>query len=298
MSLIITSNRSPDTDGTACILAYSEFLSKSGTENKIHFSDKPDPMGQFLLNELKLRAEKQRISKSDEIILVDASQLGGLPKEIPLENVVEIIDHRKSRELHLFPNARKVQNEQVGAAATLVAERFFSAGIVPSRISAALLLSAITVNTTNFSSKVTTGRDRRAASKLRKIARLPNGFLKRLFKASENFSIPLGKVLSEEFAGQDDVGIIQIETADGASFVRRNRSLLSRELPKLFSARGVSIGFLSCLDLEKKRNVFFAPSAEAREFIKKTIGGAKFSGSAGIRKPPIMRKEIWVLLKN
>jgi len=299
MARIITSNRSPDIDGTACIFAYSEFLSKKGIENKIHFSQRPDALSNFALSFLKVRVRRAPISQKDEISLVDASQLAGLPKEILPGRVSEIIDHRISRDLSSFPNA-KIQTELVGAAATLIAEKFFQEDIPVSRESAVLLYSAIVVNTVNFRAKVTTGRDVAMSRRLLKLARLPKNYLKLLFHASEKFPTSLKKTLDEEFACQEfscgKVGIVQLETADGEKFVRKNRSLLSRELPKLFARKGVSIGFLSCLDLENGRNVFLAKTPLSKKFIAETIGKTRFSGEIGTRTPPIMRKEIWRLL--
>lgn len=295
MTLVVTSNRSPDIDGTACILAYSELLSSAGEENAVRFSSRPDPLGSFALRYLGLRPAKAKISPSDRIILVDASQLKGLPREVDPEKVAGIIDHRSSRDLHHFPNAI-IQNEPVGAAATLVSERFRKAGVVPSRASAALLYSAIAVNTVNFRAKVTTARDRAEARRLLKIAGLPKNYLKLLFRAAEDFRRPLAATLEEEFASQDGVGIVQLETADGAAFIRRKYAVLSRELPRLFKRKGVSVGFLSCLDLGKGRNVFLAPSPEARKFIRLKIRKTRFFGPVGTRILPIMRKEIWRLL--
>lgn len=300
MSTIVTSYKNADTDGASCTVAYREFLSKKGTKAKILFSEKPDPMASFALKYFGKRLKRPKISEKDRIILVDASQVAGLSKAFSPSQVVEIIDHRpSSRDLHLFPNA-KIQNEPVGAAATLVAERFFKERIPISRESAGLLYSGIVANTLNFQSKATCRRDRSAAKKLISIARIPKNYLRLFFKSAEKFSSPLPSILEMETAVQPFSGgalaVTQIDGVNGLEFVRKNKDAIEKSLPKIFRKRKASFGFLSCLDILNKRNVFFAQSAEARKFILERVGKTRFSGNVGIRRPPILRKEIWMLL--
>src|SRR3989338_2413616 len=98
----------------------------------------------------------------DEVILVDASDLNGLEGKISAEKVIEIIDHRKIHEADKFSKA-KAQIELVGAAATLVAEKFIQNKVDISKESATLVYGAIISNTLNFKGSVTTDRDKVAA---------------------------------------------------------------------------------------------------------------------------------------
>ena len=83
------------------------------------------------------------------IVLVDTSTLTTIDKRITPSQVVEIIDHRMIHDTSAFKNAR-VLIEIVGAAATLVAERFQKEKITPSNEAAILLHTAIISNTLNF----------------------------------------------------------------------------------------------------------------------------------------------------
>jgi len=120
-----------------------------------------------------------------EVILVDASDLNGLEGNVSPEKVIEIIDHRQINEADKFPKA-KVQIELVGAAATLIAERFIQSKIEISPKSATLLCSAIISNTLNFKGGVTTDRDKLAVKWLNQFAGLPPDFWKELFSAKSN----------------------------------------------------------------------------------------------------------------
>ena len=91
----------------------------------------------FALKKVNAKFEEIKLSAQDQIILVDASEVKAIPA-VPPSQVIEIIDHRKIHEADKFSNA-KVQIELVGAAATLVAERFYKEKVELSKESASLL---------------------------------------------------------------------------------------------------------------------------------------------------------------
>ena len=123
---IITSYINPDLDGIACMLAYAELLAAQGIEAIPAISGQPQKEVDFVCSEFNLELPKRLnkvLSDDSEIILVDTSTTLVLDKKIDLTKVIEIIDHHATATLAHFPNA-KAQVELVGAAATLIAERF------------------------------------------------------------------------------------------------------------------------------------------------------------------------------
>ena len=119
----------------------------------------------------------------DGVVLVDISALPGLPSFVDPATVVEVIDHRLHGDpAESFPNAA-VQVEAMGAAATLVYERFTAANVVPSATAAVLLQAAIHSNTQRLLGAVTTPRDVAAAASLATLSPMPPGFVEAQFRA-------------------------------------------------------------------------------------------------------------------
>ncbi len=124
--LLITAYENPDLDGFACAFAYSEFLTKQGFDSVAAVFGKPHREVQFVIKKFNIHGladASKLVGNASGIVLVDASDVSGLSDKIDPTKVVEIVDHRKVNEAQRFPNA-KVQIEFVGAAATLIAEKF------------------------------------------------------------------------------------------------------------------------------------------------------------------------------
>jgi len=175
--ILVTAQPNPDIDRVACIIGYSELLQKQGIDAHPGIVGNIHREALFILENFNVNYSKvseKSISGFDEFILVDSSSRTGLSENIDINKVVEIIDHRKSNEAHVFKNA-KIQIEFVGAAATLIVEKFMESGTELSEGSRILLYGAIVSNTLNFKSNTTTGRDKKAAEWLKKRLNLPYG---------------------------------------------------------------------------------------------------------------------------
>lgn len=181
--LVVTAKQSPDLDGVACTVAHAELLRAMGTPAVGVVAGQPDAEARYVLNHLGLVPPSRPPGNVDGVVLVDMSALPGLPDFVDPAAVVEVIDHRLHGDpSRSFPNA-KVQVEMVGAAATLVFERFQHQGISPSPNSALLLQVAIHSNTQQLRGGVTTPRDLAAASALAESDPMPAGFVEAQFRA-------------------------------------------------------------------------------------------------------------------
>jgi len=102
--ILITSYVNPDLDGTAGIIAYAEYLNKTGSKAKIGVMGSPHEEAKFVLDKFNFDYPNSIIDSNnfDEIILVDCSDLNGLEGKISPEKVIKIIDHRKIHEAHKF----------------------------------------------------------------------------------------------------------------------------------------------------------------------------------------------------
>ena len=158
--VLVTAKSSPDIDGVACMLSYTQLL---GHDAEAVVFGSINPEARFFFGEREINVMPDDGGGDwERIILVDASSMKGMPKIARADKVIEIIDHRVGdfREGE-FPNA-KVQNEMVGAAATLIVERFMQAGVLPTEANAKLLYGAIFENTLDLNATNVVERDRMA----------------------------------------------------------------------------------------------------------------------------------------
>jgi nanoRNase/pAp phosphatase (c-di-AMP/oligoRNAs hydrolase) len=182
-SLVVTAKRNPDLDGVACAVGYAELLRQTGEHAVAVLAGEPDAEARFILSQVQLQLTSVIPEDTTSAVLVDMSALPGLPEFLVPEDVIEVIDHRLHGDpAQSYPNAI-VQVEAVGAAATLVFERFSQAGIPPSRESAILLQAAIQSNTQRLQGSVTTPRDVEAARALQALHSLSADLVAEQFKA-------------------------------------------------------------------------------------------------------------------
>lgn len=301
--VLVTCYVNPDLDGVSGSVAYAEFLQKTGKNVVASIFGEPHEEAKYILNrfDIPYPQELPDAHGFDEVILVDSSDLKGLEGKVMPEKVVEIIDHRKINDANVFLNAR-VQIELVGAAATLVAEKFMKNGVGISKESAILLCGGILSNTLNFKAGVTTDRDREAFEWLNNMALLPEGFWKELFLAKSDLS---GDKLSErikgDFAwfemGKKKVGIAQIEMIGAKALVKEREVEILQILNTIKEERGLDYIFQSTLELGDEKNFFVAENAEMKKLLEKVLG-IEFVGNLATREGLIMRKQIVPLLKT
>lgn len=170
MNSIVCSYTNPDLDGVACAVALE---SLNGGLWKARVSGEVDAETGLVLGALGIAAPSQIVTWDgiDEIWLVDTHHLVQLPKGLPASLVVKITDHHPGGNPSSFPNA-VIQNELVGAAATLVAEQYeLLRTEIPAGI-AILLQAAIMSNTLEFRSRSTSPRDERMYGKLQEVQRI------------------------------------------------------------------------------------------------------------------------------
>jgi manganese-dependent inorganic pyrophosphatase len=300
---LITCYAHPDLDGVACAVAYREFLQKINTNVVVKLLGEPQDEAKYIFERFGYISPDiiENGNNFDEIILVDASDLNGLEGKIDALKVIEIIDHRKINEADKFPNA-KVQIELVGAAATLVAEKFIENNIEISKESATLIYGAIISNTLNFKGSVTTDRDTKAALWLNKKAKLSEAFYKELFMSKSDMS---GNKLKERINkhvaifnfGDKKICIAQIEMIGARKLVTDREGEIIEILNKIKKENNLDYIFQTTIDLEECKNFFVSDDDELKKLLEKILE-VKFVGNMAERLSLIMRKQIVPLLKE
>lgn len=301
--ILVTSYVCPDLDGLASAVAYAEYLGRNGVEAVVGLLGEPSEESRYTLDRFGLECPSS-ISDTDgfeKIALADASDLSGLEGRVAPEKVVTIIDHRAVNGAEDFPNA-DVQIELVGAAATLVAEKFIRGSLEMSDRSAILIQAAIISNTLNFKAAVTTDRDMAVMETLGKIAPLPADFWRDLFRAKSDLSGDrLAEKIRGDFAsfelGSMRVGIAQIEMIGAEALVCERVEEIIRELDAIRDEEKYDYVFQNTIELESPRNYLVA-SHEGTKRLLETALEVTFSGAVAERKEPLMRKQIVPLLKE
>lgn len=300
---LVTCYVDPDLDGVAGAIGYAEFLQKHDIPCEAGIIGEPHDEAKYVFDRFGFPSPLliPDAEAYSEVILVDASDLNGLAGKIRPEQVIEIIDHRKAHEASSFPHA-KAQIELVGAAATLITEKFMAVPMGISDASATLLYGAILSNTLNFRATVTTDRDRKAASWLNERLRLPESFWKDLFMAKSDLSgAKLAERIEGDFAhfmmGQKHVGIAQLEIIGANKLVTEREAEILNALSALKKAYGLDHTFQNTIELEEVKNFFVTDEPETRDLLEKVLE-VRFSGNVAERPDILMRKQIVPLLKE
>jgi len=173
--------------------------------------------------------------------------------------------------------------------------------VIPSPLSAALLLGGIISNTQNFQAEVTTERDHTMADWLRSQLELPADFVTHLFAGKSDLA---GDKLHERFMGESAlfaiggkrVMISQIEMIGAEELVASRKEELLRELHEQTKLKRADRYFLSLLDVHGY-NLFVTDDTASQRLVERVLD-VKFTGPVARRKGVIMRKEIVPKLKT
>ena len=294
---VITSYICPDVDGIGSMYAYSELLRKNGEEVGYYFEGKLKKEAEIILNlfNIKLRLI-DHIEDNDEIIMVDNNELSFLPECIKKEQITEIIDHHTRCDwIDEMPNIR-CQIEFIGAAATMVAEKFKEKGIVPSREAAILLYYGIISNTMNLKIKMTTSRDIEMATWLRSIVpEINEEITKDIFiKKSE-----IGDNLEEEM----EIGfknrfvtikwsIGQLEVADAEEFIKKYYKDIQSIMDKVSRKNDIEYISTNVMDVLNGYNILIAGNEKTKKMIEENFKDFKFKNMMAKSYNFYSRKEI------
>ncbi len=298
---VVTSYPNPDLDGTASAFAYAELLQAIGERAQVALHGEPDKEARAALAYWDLTSvfDRGELAKAVEIVLVDTSNLSDFPRGFDSTKVVEIIDHRELHEAKSFPNA-KIQIELVGAAATLVAEKFSIAQLKPQQPTAGLLFGAIASNTVSLRSSNTTERDRRMYDLLQPIAAVGTEYLRLLREARSQYApgelaAYLWNDRSVRETRSKKVTILQIEAEHAEQLFRERRVEIDQVLARVRAEDPIDHAFLNVIDLGTGENFVYVDDPDTARLVSKRL---HIRIEQGIGRLPslLLRKQISPLL--
>lgn len=298
-NILITAKVSPDIDGVACMFAYAQLLGKDA--QPVVFGNL-NPEAKYFSNKHGVNIDvvnNDGRGDWEKVILVDASSMKGMPKVVAANKVIEIIDHRvgdfKEGE---FLNA-KIQNEMVGAAATLIVEKFTNIGILPTEANAKLLYGAIFENTLDLNASNVDERDKQAIKFLEENFGLSHKLVEEMFKfAYQERLKDLQRYLEEDSKVFDlKMGkCVILQMICWGEEIKSHQTEIDQVLQKLQANSGASWGFLSAIDLASKTNYLYCSSIVGQPVLAKALK-IDFVKNWGTLNRLLLRKQIVPLLK-
>lgn len=294
---VVVSYIGPDMDGTSCMFAYSELLNKLGIKSNYFIWGTPKKEVGIVcdLFNIKLGGLTQLKSEYD-YIAVDLNGLDQMHEIVTVNNLIEIIDHHSvSKYVPTYVNA-KIQIEQVGAAASLVAEKFKENNIKPSRDAAILLYYGIISNSINLKAHTTTDKDIEMTEWLKKQCdEISEEKIKEIFEAKSKIE---DKDLRTEMECEiplvvDDKGIIvaQLEVANLEEFLIDKKEKIVNVLSHVKEEKNPDYIYINCVDILNGYTIVIGCDDDSNRMVEDVFG---ISMTNGIGKVDdiIQRKEM------
>lgn len=295
--ILITAKINPDLDGVACAYAYSHLLRAQGKNAVGGIFGQMHPEARYLIDRFNVQdVVYDPTGDFDKFVLVDASDMAGMPSVIRTEDVIEVIDHREEHRAHeLFPNA-KIQIEHVGSAATLIVEKYKSQGCNVDMPIAVLLFGAIYSNTLNFKSSIATSRDQDAIDWLRSQFEIPTSLVLDMFEAktkliSENLTDAI-KIDAKQFdIGKKKIGIAQLEVLNLQLLADSRLKEILVALENMKNEYQLDAAMLTAVDLEKGFNLFITQDIGLQSVIAAALN-VNFVSNVAKKEGLLLRKQL------
>lgn len=301
MRKIITSYINPDMDGIALMYSYCEYLRKNGEDAYYYYEGTYKKEVGIVLENFNIQLNPtDKILTDDKIILVDTNYLEEIPKNIIKDNIVEVIDHH-NREKWIDECNVKSQIEPIGAASTIVAERFKNSNTEISRESAILLYYGIISNTMNLKIKLTNQRDIAMAYWLKSLVpEITNDITIDIFIKKSEIGDNLREEMEVEFKDQFmsiSWSMGQLEVANVEDFLNKYESDIRNILKTVSKEKNVEYMSVNCMDIINGYSIIVALNNKTAELISKSVG-IGFTNLKAKTNELVSRKEIVRIIRT
>lgn len=300
---IVTSYESPDLDGVSSMYAYAEYLNKTGTLSNYYIKGEPKKEVGIVcdLFQIKLEGEKT-ITEGQEVVIVDTNNMEEVINFINPDNVVEIIDHHTRSKSSEKCKKAIIQIESLGAAATLIAEKFKESNIPISREAAILLYYGIISNSINLKASITGQKDVDTANWLEgQCPEITKEKIEEIFTLKSKVE---DKDLRQEMEAEvvfaykgRTMTIAQLEIANIEEFLREKEPKIVEILEQIKQEKGIDYIFINCVDILNGFNIILTVDDETAELLKKELGYSLEDGRYKFDKI-IQRKDLFKAIRE
>lgn len=271
---IVTSYEHPDLDGISSMYAYSEYLNKTGKSSRYYVRENIKTEPHIVCDMFGIELDSvDEIEKDANIVLVDTNN----PKMVPFVNenkIVEIIDHHKLR--FDLPEYITYEIEEIGAAATLVGDRFRKNNIPISRNSAILLYYGIMSNSFALKSSNTSQKDIEVAKWLEEQCKeISKKKIEEIFRAKSVFKSSLKNEVEAEIpleCGDIRMTVGQLEIVDAEKFIADNKKELMEVCNYLIDRFKYDCLIINIIDTIGGYSILFSPNENTDKFIRDKFG--------------------------
>lgn len=290
---IVTSYEHPDLDGISSMYAYSEYLNKTGKSSRYYVRENIKTEPHIVCDMFGIELDSvDEIEKDANIVLVDTNN----PKMVPFVNenkIVEIIDHHKLR--FDLPEYITYEIEEIGAAATLVADRFRQNHIPISRNSSILLYYGIMSNSFALKSSNTSQKDIEVAKWLEEQCKeISKEKIEEIFRAKSVFKSSLKNEVEAEIpleCGDIRMTVGQLEIVDAEKFIADNKKELMEVCNYLIDRFKYDCLIINIIDTIGGYSILFSPNENTDKFIKAKFG-YEIKNNIYVNSKLVQRKEI------
>ena len=254
MKIIVTSYKGPDLDGISCMYAYKEYLNKQGKESDYYIYGKPNKEVEIVCEMFNITLKEiNNFNEEQDIVLVDTNNIDRMPFVNP-KKVIEIIDHHSKNPASEACINAKFQIERVGAAATLVAEKFKNNNVPISRDAAILLYYGIISNSVNLKATITTIKDIEMSNWLKeKCTEIDEEKIKTIFERKSKIEDEnLRKEIEAENIityKENKVAVGQLEVVNLENFLNEKKEKLLQIMKDIKLEYELNYTFINCIDI-------------------------------------------------
>lgn len=297
MIVVTAGNSYVDIDAFSGCIAYAELLRLLGHDARAVLQA---PLNETISKTVRSWGSefisKYKASSDDKFVIIDLSEAKYFDNCVDIDRVVEVIDHHLGFEEYWQGRiGDKANIEFIGAAATLVYERWKSAGKQDeiSQTNARLLVCGILDNTLNLKAQVTTGRDRQAYEELLKKANLPNNWPEKYFRECQDSietnirAALLNDSKIKSFPGfKQSIAIGQLVVWDAGELLATNQDAIKTTMQG--QSRHWTVNLISLRD---GVSCFIAEDVELKAWLEKLLD-VRFEDSVAKAGRMWLRKEI------
>ncbi|HVQ43937.1 MAG TPA: DHH family phosphoesterase [Candidatus Saccharimonadia bacterium] len=297
MRIVTAGSRYMDIDAYAGAIAYAELLQARGEQAQaVSTAVWNESISQTVRSWRAPLNTTYTPNDTDMFTLIDISDPEHFDRFVDLARVDEVIDHHPGFEQYWQERiGDKAHIEFIGAACTLVYERWVAAGLADtmSETSAKLLVSGILDNTLNFKAHVTTERDRTAYRALVAHADIPDGWTAQYFTecqeailADATTSIRNDSKILTFKTFPRPLGVGQLVVWDAAEVVSRHQATIEQELAAMKPE-----WFVNVVSVNEGSSYFVCQDPAVQAWVSDLLG-VKFEGDVARADRMWLRKEI------